>query len=183
MLDEDTPVCCDKNALFDGIAVCNRIKAHTAFAAEHESGLLKMMLIGLGKHLGTTAAHKLGFRRFHEVIPAAAKVMLDKATGYFGLGIVENAYNGVAKIEAIPKQSIFEREKELLSYSKQIMGKMLVPEIDVLIIDTLKDISGGAWTLTQTGRSASNLKRDYTPIFGKSLFGTLRRRPKATQLG
>ena len=54
--------------------------------------------------------------------------MLEKAPVLFGLGIVENAYNGVAKIEAIPKQSIFEREKELLSHSKQIMGKMLVPE-------------------------------------------------------
>ena len=153
-LDEDTPVCCDKNAFnSDGIVVCNRIKAHTAFAAEYESGLLKMMLIGLGKHFGTTAAHKLGFQRFHEVIPAAAKVMLEKAPVLFGLGIVENAYNGVAKIEAIPKQSIFKREKELLIYSKRIMGKMLVSDIDVLIIDSLgKDISGGGMDSNVTGR-------------------------------
>ena len=153
-LDEDTPVCCDKNAFnSDGIVVCNRIKAHTAFAAEYESGLLKMMLIGLGKHFGTPAAHKLGFQRFHEVIPAAAKVMLEKAPVLFGLGIVENAYNGVAKIEAIPKQSIFKREKELLIYSKRIMGKMLVSDIDVLIIDSLgKDISGGGMDSNVTGR-------------------------------
>ena len=185
MLDEDTPVCCDKNAFnSDGIVVCNRIKAHTAFAAEYESGLLKMMLIGLGKHFGTTAAHKLGFQRFHEVIPAAAKVMLEKAPVLFGLGIVENAYNGVAKIEAIPKQSIFKREKELLIYSKRIMGKMLVSDIDVLIIDSLgKDISGGGMDSNVTGRSAANLKRDYTPDISQIVIRDLTKATKGNAIG
>ena len=184
-LDEDPPVCCDKNAFeSDGIVVCNRIKAHTAFAAEHESGLLKMMLIGLGKHLGTTAAHKLGFQRFHDVIPAAAKIMLEKAPVLYGLGIVENAYDGVAKIEVIPKQLIFEREKELLRYSKQIMGKILVPEIDVLIIDALgKDISGGGMDSNVTGRSASNLKRDYTPNIGQIAIRDLTKATKGNAIG
>ncbi len=184
-LDEDTPVCCDKNAFnSDGIVVCNRIKAHTAFAAEYESGLLKMMLIGLGKHFGTTAAHKLGFQRFHEVIPAAAKVMLEKAPVLFGLGIVENAYNGVAKIEAIPKQSIFKREKELLIYSKRIMGKMLVSDIDVLIIDSLgKDISGGGMDSNVTGRSAANLKRDYTPDISQIVIRDLTKATKGNAIG
>ncbi len=184
-LDEDTPVCCDKNAFnSDGIVVCNRIKAHTAFASEYESGLLKMMLIGLGKHFGTTAAHKLGFQRFHEVIPAAAKVMLEKAPVLFGLGIVENAYNGVAKIEAIPKQSIFKREKELLIYSKRIMGKMLVSDIDVLIIDSLgKDISGGGMDSNVTGRSAANLKRDYTPDISQIVIRDLTKATKGNAIG
>lgn len=184
-LDEKTPVCCDKNAFdSDGIVVTNRIKAHTAFAADYESGLLKMMLIGLGKHLGTTAAHKLGFRRFHEIVPAAAKIMLEKAPILFGLGIVENAYNGVARVEAISKERIFEREKELLNYSKRLMGKLLVPEIDVLVIDAIgKDISGGGMDSNVTGRSASNVKRDYTPDIGQIVVRDLTEATKGNGIG
>ncbi|MEC7907511.1 MAG: lactate racemase domain-containing protein [Verrucomicrobiota bacterium] len=184
-LDKDTPVCCDKNAFeSDGIVVCNRIKAHTAFAADYESGLLKMMLIGLGKHLGTTAVHKLGFRRFHELVPAAARIMLDKAPVIFGLGIVENAYNGVAKVEAISKESIFVREKELLNYSKRIMGKMLVSDIDVLVIDALgKDVSGGGMDSNVTGRSAANLKRDYTPNISQIVIRDLTKATKGNAIG
>jgi hypothetical protein len=184
-LDENTPVCCDKNAFeSDGIVVCNRIKAHTAFAADYESGLLKMMLIGLGKHLGTTAAHKLGFSRFHEVVPAAAQAMLESAPVLFGLGIVENAYNGVAKIEVIPKERIFEREKALLEYSKQLMGKLLVSEIDVLIVDAIgKDISGGGMDSNVTGRSASGVKRDYTPNIGQIVVRDLTKATKGNGIG
>lgn len=165
VMEGNTPVCCDKLAFeSDGIVVCNRIKAHTAFAGDYESGLLKMIMIGLGKHRGTTGVHKLGFHRFNEALPIAAKMSLEKAPILFGVAIVENAYNQVAAIEAIPSAKFFEREKELLKYSKSLMGRILVSDIDTLIIDAIgKDISGGGMDSNVTGRSATNLKRDYTP--------------------
>ena len=77
---DNTPVCCDRLAFeSDGIVVCNRIKAHTGFAGDYESGLLKMMAIGLGKHKGTTGLHRLGFASFSEVIPEAGGMILEKA--------------------------------------------------------------------------------------------------------
>ncbi len=171
-IEEETPVCCDRLAYeSDGIIVCNRIKPHTAFAAEYESGLLKMMMIGLGKHIGTTEVHKLGFHRFHNAPPDAAKIFLEKAPILFGVAIVDNAANQVAKVEAIPADQILDREKELLAYSKTLIGRMLLSEIDVLVVDAMgKDISGAGMDSNVTGRSATNVQRDYTPILAKSLF-------------
>ena len=161
----DTPVCCDRLAFeSDGIVVCNRIKAHTAFAGEYESGLLKMMVIGLGKHVGTEGLHRLGFGQFATVIPAAASVILEKAPILFGVGIVENAYNQVARIETLSPETIFDREKELLRYAKSIMGRLLVSELDILVVDELgKDISGGGMDSNVTGRAASGMRRSDAP--------------------
>lgn len=161
----DTPVCCDRLAYeSDGIVVCNRIKAHTGFTGEYESGLLKMMVIGLGKHKGTTGIHRLGFAKFADVIPEAGGLILEKAPILFGVGLVENAYNQVAQIEAIAPDSIFDREKALLEYSKSIMGRLLVSEIDILVVDELgKDVSGAGMDSNVTGRSTSGLKRSNAP--------------------
>ncbi len=166
-----TRVCCDRLAFeSDGIIVCNRIKAHTAFAADYESGLLKMLMIGLGKHIGTSGVHKLGFHRFHEVLPEVAAITLEKAPILLGIAIVENAYNRVAKVEAIPASSFFDREKELLVYSKRLMGRILVPQVDLLIVDAIgKDVSGGGMDSNVTGRSATGVERDYTPEIGQIL--------------
>ena len=164
-IEGDTPVCCDRLAFeSDGIVVCNRIKAHTGFAGEYESGLLKMMVIGLGKHKGTTGVHRLGFSKFADVIPLAGRLILEKAPVIFGVGVVENAYNQVAKIEAMSPAAVFDREKALLEYSKSIMGRLLVSEIDILVVDELgKDVSGAGMDSNVTGRSASGLRRPNAP--------------------
>ncbi len=184
-IEGNTPVCCDRLAYeSDGIIVCNRIKPHTAFAAEHESGLLKMMMIGLGKHNGTTAAHKLGFHRFHQALPDTAKIFLEKAPVLFGVAIVDNASNQVAKIEAIPRDRILDREKELLAYSKTLIGRMLISEIDVLIVDAIgKDISGAGMDSNVTGRSATNVQRDYTPQIGQIVIRDLTKATKGNAIG
>lgn len=184
-IEGNTPVCCDRLAFeSDGIVVCNRVKPHTAFAAEYESGLLKMMMIGLGKHIGTTGAHKLGFHRFHQVLSDTAKVFLNKAPVLFGIAIVDNASNQVAKIEAIPKERILESERELLAYSKTLIGRMLLPEIDVLIVDAIgKDISGAGMDSNVTGRSATNVQRDYTPEIDQIVIRDLTIATKGNAIG
>lgn len=180
-----TPVCCDRLAFeSDGIVVCNRIKAHTAFAGEHESGLLKMMAIGLGKHIGTTGLHRLGFGTFAKVIPEAAAVILKKAPILFGVGLVENAYNQVARIEAMPPNSIFDRERELLALAKTMMGRLLISEIDILVVDELgKDVSGAGLDSNVTGRSASGLRRPEAPAIGRIIVRDLSEKTAGNALG
>lgn len=184
-IEGNTPVCCDRLAYeSDGIIVCNRVKPHTAFAADYESGLLKMMMIGLGKHIGTTAAHKLGFHRFHQALPDTAKIFLKKAPVLFGVAIVDNAANRVAKIEAIPKNRILEREKELLAYSKTLIGRLLISDIDVLIVDAMgKDISGAGMDSNVTGRSATNVQRSYMPSIKQIVVRDLTKASKGNAIG
>ena len=164
-LDGVTPVCCDRLAFeADGIVVCNRVKAHTAFMGDCESGLLKMMVIGLGKHVGTSSIHQLGFGQFHRAIPEAAAIILEKAPILFGVGLVENAYNQIATISGIAPHAFFEREKELLIQAKRSMGRLLISDIDVLVIDEIgKDISGGGMDSNVTGRNTSGLARAGAP--------------------
>ena len=153
--EDDLEVFCDKRAFeADGVVVCNRIKVHNVFKADFESGLAKMMVIGLGKHEGAVATHYLGFDRFGDVIPRAAQLILDKVNILCGIGIVENGYGEVATVEVLPAETILRREPELLREAKRIMGRLLMPEIDVLMIDEIgKDISGGGMDANVTGRS------------------------------
>ena len=184
-IEGDTPVCCDRLAYeSDGIVVCNRIKAHTGFAGEWESGLLKMMVIGLGKHKGTTGVHRLGFASFTKVIPKAGGLILEKAPVLFGVGLVENAYNQVAKIEAMPPASFFDREKALLEYSKSIMGRLLVSQMDILVVDELgKDVSGAGMDPNVTGRSASGLKRPNAPAIGTIVLRDISKKTAGNSVG
>ena len=180
-----TPVCCDRLAFeSDGIVVCNRIKAHTAFGGEYESGLLKMMVIGLGKHVGAAGIHRLGFGAFAKEVPEAATVILDKAPILFGVALVENAYNQVARIEALSPESFFVREKELLVFSKSIMGRLLVSEMDILIVDELgKDVSGAGMDSSVTGRSASGFRRSDAPAIGSIIVRDLSKKTAGNALG
>ena len=152
-------VFCDKLAYqADGIVVCNRIKAHTTFKGDYESGIIKMLVIGLGKHRGAIEAHNLGFDRFHEILPAAAELVLSKTPVLCGIGLIENAYNDLAKVEVIPADQIMMREIELLKEAKRVMGRLLLDEIDILIVDQIgKDISGTGLDSNVTGRSSWGL--------------------------
>ena len=142
----------------DGIVVCNRIKAHTTFKGDYESGIVKMLVIGLGKHQGAIETHNFGFDRFHEILPAAAEVVLSKTSVVCGIGIIENGYNELAKVEVIPARQIMSREIELLKEAKRVMGRLLLDEIDILIVDEMgKDISGTGLDSNVTGRSSWGL--------------------------
>lgn len=161
-LPDEFPVYVDKIAMeADGIVVINRVKAHTLFRGEIESGLMKMLTIGLGKHQGASMVHDQGYDYFHELIPAVGQKIIEAAPIYFGVGIVENAFEDPAEVRVVPSEHFMEVDKELLVKSKRLMGKLLIPEIDVLIVQEIgKEISGDGMDPNVTGRYLTNLKGD-----------------------
>lgn len=137
----------------DQVVVINRIKPHTAFRGPVESGLMKMLTIGLGKQKGAEAAHAYGFKYMAEHVPAMAREILKKVPILFGLATIENAYDRPAKIVAVPAEKIEETEPGLLLEAKALMPKILFDPIDVLIVDEIgKDISGDGMDPNITGR-------------------------------
>ncbi|MBW8383712.1 MAG: nickel-dependent lactate racemase [Youngiibacter sp.] len=156
-LEDGTPVYCDKYAFeSDGIIVFNKIKPHTDFRGEHESGLAKMCAIGLAKHVGASYFHMMGFPTFAERIPKVARMFLDKAPIAFGLGVVQNAYDEISILEVIPNDQIMEIDAELLKAAKEKIANFKMKDIDVLIIDEIgKNISGNGHDPNITGRSNS----------------------------
>ncbi len=153
-LPNGLPVYIDKLAYnADGIVVLNRIKPHTAFRGINESGLVKMITIGLGKQKGAESCHAFSFKYMAEHILAMAKISLVKAPILFGIGIVENAYDQTMKITAVPAAQIPETDAGLLTIAKENMAKIYFNTIDVLIIDRIgKDISGDGMDPNITGR-------------------------------
>jgi len=156
-LDEDIPVYLDKEALAsDGIVIVNRVKPHTAFKADYESGLLKMLAIGLGKHKGATAFHSCGIDMFGQLLPELGRVVIEKAPVLFGLAIIENAYDRPARFEMVWREDLVQREKELLVEAKALMPKILLDNLHVLIVQEIgKEISGSGMDPNITGRSSS----------------------------
>jgi len=154
-LPNGLPIYCDKIAATeaDVIVVINRIKPHTAFRGPIESGLLKMIAIGLGKQKGAEACHQLGFKYMAENVPAMARVMLEKLPIQFGVAIVENAYDQICRIEVLGPDIMEERERELLVEAKSRLPQILFDEFDVLVIDYIgKNISGDGADPNITGR-------------------------------
>jgi hypothetical protein len=139
------PVYMDKYAYgADGIVVINRVKPHTAFRGPNESGVAKMITIGLGKQKGAESCHAYGFGVAAEFIPAMARITLAKAPILFGVATVENAYDRIAKIVAMPASELIATDAALLLEAKASMARICFEDpIDVLIIDQIgKDISG-----------------------------------------
>ncbi|RFB12642.1 DUF2088 domain-containing protein [Bacillus sp. HNG] len=140
----------------DKIIVINRIKPHTAFRGPVESGLMKMITIGLGKQKGAEAAHAFSFKYMAEHVVEMAKIAIDRTPIIFGLGSLENAYDRPAKIVAIPAEDLIHREPELLIEAKSLMPRIMFDPIDVLVVDELgKDISGDGMDPNITGRYAT----------------------------
>ncbi|MBM09620.1 MAG: iron-sulfur cluster binding protein [Magnetovibrio sp.] len=153
----DVPVYCDRLAYeADHIVICNRIKPHTDYRATHESGLIKMLAIGLGKHAGAAALHFHGFSKFAELVPAAGKVILENTDILFGVALVENAEEDLRHVELVAPDDFFSRDAELLKDAASAIPRLLFDAIDVLIIDQIgKDISGAGLDPNVTGRTAS----------------------------
>lgn len=146
----------DRNALYaDGVIPINRIKCHTAFRGKTESGLIKICTIGAGKQKGAESLHGHGADSFPELLPEAYEVIRKRAKLLFGIGIVENAKEETAIIEAIPAEEIYHRETELLRLANQYMAKLMITEFDGLIVgETGKNISGDGMDPNVTGRYA-----------------------------
>jgi hypothetical protein len=156
-LPNGLPVYMDKFAYeSDKIIVINRIKPHTAFRGPVESGLMKMITIGLGKQKGAEAAHAFSFKYMAEHVPEMAKISLAKAPIIFGLGTIENAFDKPAKIIAVPAEDLEKVEPELLIEAKSLMPKIHFDKMDVLIVNEIgKDISGDGMDPNITGNFAT----------------------------
>jgi hypothetical protein len=156
-LDNGLPIYIDKNAYeADKVIVINRIKPHTAFRGPVESGLMKMITIGLGKQKGAEAAHAFSFKYMAQHVVEMARIAMEKVPIIFGIGSLENAYDRPAKIVAIAAEEIEQREPELLVEAKSLMPKLLFDPIDVLIVNEIgKDISGDGMDPNITGRYAT----------------------------
>jgi len=138
----------------DHVVVCNRVKPHTGFVGPIESGLLKMLLIGLGKCEGAKVYHRaIQDYSFAQIIRGAGGEVLAKCPILAGVAIVENAHDETARIEAVAPAEFEVRERELLVLAKQWMPRLPFPRADVLLIDRIgKDISGTGLDPNVVGR-------------------------------
>lgn len=149
------PVHFDKHASqADHVLIVGRIKPHTGFVGDVESGLHKMMLIGLGKHEGAKIYHRaIADYSFMEIITAVGASVIQKCRVAGGIGIVENAYDETALIEAVPPEKFLERETELLKLAIQWLPRLPFNYCDLLIIDRIgKNISGTGMDTNVIGR-------------------------------
>lgn len=152
-----TPVYIDANICWaDKIVVLNRIKPHSDFEYEIESGINKMTVIGMGKHKGALMAHRLSLRKngmpimLQEVCPVVLKAL----PFLFGVGIVENQHEETASIHLLEPDNFWEGEKPLLRKAKEIMARLPFKQMDVLVVDEMgKNISGPGMDPNVIGRS------------------------------
>ena len=157
---DDLPVFCDRQAYeADYIVACNRVKPHTSFRGRHESGLAKMLVIGLGKHKGAVEIHRRGMARFGELLPVAAEAWLAHTKTLFAVAIVENGYEKLNHVELVAPADVIERDAILLERAKALIPRILLDEIDLLIVDQIgKNISGAGMDPNVTGRNHSNAR-------------------------
>jgi hypothetical protein len=150
----DVPVYFDKYASeADGVIVVNRVKPHTSFHGPYESGLLKMISIGLGKHAQALAIHDLGVPGLRDLMPRVARAILAAGKILLGVAIVENAYDQTMLVQAIPAGSIDQQEPALLDIARRNMPRLPAEDIDILIVDEIgKDISGVGMDTNVIGR-------------------------------
>ncbi len=152
--DVPVPVYLDRHAAgADGIIVVNRVKPHTSFHGTYESGLMKMLAIGLGKHAQALAIHDLGVAGLRDVMPRVARAILATGRVLLGVAIVENACDRTMRIDAIPGRRIPAAEPPLLDLARDNMPYLPADDIDILIVDRIgKDISGVGMDTTVIGR-------------------------------
>ena len=149
----------DKNAWeADGIVLINRMKPHTRFKADNESGLMKMVAVGLGKEKGCTQMHAFGL---HPSIIQAARLFLGKVNVRLGIGIVENSYDQTVVIKAAVKADLELLDCELLRLAKSLMPKFPLEQIDILVIGEMgKNISGTGMDVNVLGRVSQSVTND-----------------------
>ncbi len=154
MDDSGEPILIDRYAAeADGIVVVNRIKAHTAFRSTYESGLMKMMTIGLGKQAGAEVCHRAGIMDLGKNVERFAFGILKNARILFGMGSVENAFDKTAIVKALTKEEIPIEEPNLLAQAKSMMSRIKFDKVDVLVVDEIgKNISGEGMDPNIAGR-------------------------------
>ncbi len=152
---EGFPVYLDRHACeADHIGVVGRVKPHTGYHGPIESGLMKMMMIGLGKHTGALAYHRILLEEpYDRVVRSVGRAVRERAPVAFGLAVVENAYDETALIEAVRPEAFEEREEQLLVLTRRYLARLPFAAADLLIVDEIgKDISGSGMDTNVVGR-------------------------------
>jgi nickel-dependent lactate racemase len=164
-LENGLPVYFDKVASeADGIIVVNRIKPHTAFKSLIESGLCKMLSVGLGNHEGASLVHYLGVKGLRDHMVDFARVILGKVPVLCGLGILENAYDETYRLVAAVPEDFERLDTELLKECKRIMPVLPVSDIDILIVQEIgKNVSGTGMDTNIVGGIREYREGEYDP--------------------
>jgi hypothetical protein len=137
----------------DGVVVVNRVKPHTEFRAPVESGLVKMLAIGLGKEKGASSTHAAGFSAFATLLPEAAAIVLSRVKVLFGVALLEDSWHRLRRAEVVPAEAFLSREKELLVEAWSHFGRLPFARLDVLVLREMgKTISGTGMDPNVTGR-------------------------------
>jgi Lactate racemase N-terminal domain len=157
------PIYFDRNAYeADGVLLLNRVKPHTDFRATYESGVVKMLTIGLGKRDGASQVHKLGLRGLKEVLPAVGRFLVKNTKFALGLAIIENARDETAEIVPLEPETIFDQEPALLDKARGLMGRLPFDQIDVLVVGELgKNYSGAGMDPNVIGRLMVETQNDF----------------------
>lgn len=133
----------------------NRIKLHTDFVGPLQSGLCKMLVIGLGNQKGCSAIHEEDPETFAATIESAARIILEKIPVGFGVAVMENAYDETTHIEAIAGENFVEREKELVKRTRENMPFIQIDKADVIVVEEIgKNVSGAGFDPNILGRSS-----------------------------
>lgn len=153
-LEDGVEIFLSKTALeADGIFPVGRIKPHTDFKGEIESGLLKMLAIGLGNQKGAEMIHWHRYDGYHRILPEAGKLIIEKTNVVMGLAVIENAYHTTASVHVLNPEEFYDQEKALLETAKKMLPRLPFRDIDVLVIDEIgKNISGVGMDTNVTGR-------------------------------
>ena len=138
------PIHFDRNAFgADGLVLLNRIKPHTSFTGRYESGLLKMLTIGLGKRQGAAQVHKLGLPGLLRMLPEVGAFLLANTRVALGIALLENAHERTARVVAVEPEELLDVEPRLLDEARELMGRLPFDQLDVLIVGELgKNYSG-----------------------------------------
>lgn len=148
------PVFWDKNALeADGVVTVSRIKPHTDFRGRFESGIVKMLVIGLGKRDGAAQHHRWGVRGLRDMIPESAQVILKNTHFLAGLAILENAADQTAHLQVVERDALMQEEPKLLERARDMMGQLPFDHLDLLVIGEIgKNYSGAGIDPNVVGR-------------------------------
>lgn len=153
--EQGIPCCLDRNAAeADGVIVIGRVKSHTSFDRPIESGLVKMVAVGLGKVQGAHHVHRLGPRGLSEVLPRIAAISIAHAPFVGGLALVENAHKDFVAVEGVEPENFFEADQRLLKLAKSMLARLPFDRLDALIVEWIgKEISGAGMDYAVTGRT------------------------------
>jgi hypothetical protein len=151
---DGVPIHMDESAASaDAIVPVARVKPHTDFSAPIESGLCKMLVIGLGNHDGCSRLHREGFSAFPSLIPEAAAIVMRERRVAAGVAVIENAHKNVHRVHVVPGDAIIDMEPGLLALSKSLLPRLQFETIDVLVVERIgKDVTGAGMDPNITGK-------------------------------